>query len=82
MAQPTLAGTLEAVHAELAAAPAALLAVTGASNVTGEYPPLAELPDLAHAYGARIAVDGARLVPHRRVSLAAPGRRRGGPRKS
>ena len=69
----TLAETLAAVRDELAAAPAALLAVTGASNVTGECLPLAELADLAHAYGARVAVDGAQLVPHRRVDLAATG---------
>ena len=69
----TLAETLAAVRDELAAAPAALLAVTGASNVTGECLPLAELADLAHAHGARIAVDGAQLVPHRRVDLAATG---------
>jgi selenocysteine lyase/cysteine desulfurase len=69
----TLAETLAAVRDELAAAPAALLAVTGASNVTGECLPLAELAELAHAHGARIAVDGAQLVPHRRVDLAATG---------
>jgi selenocysteine lyase/cysteine desulfurase len=65
--------TVAAVEAELAASPAALLAVTGASNVTGECPPLAELTALAHRYGARIVVDGAQLVPHRRVSLARSG---------
>jgi selenocysteine lyase/cysteine desulfurase len=65
--------TVAAVEAELAAAPAALLAVTGASNVTGECPPLAELTALAHHYGARIVIDGAQLVPHRRVSLAESG---------
>ena len=69
----TRAQTVAAVEAELAAAPAALLAVTGASNVTGECPPLAELTALAHRYGARIVVDGAQLVPHRRVSLAESG---------
>jgi selenocysteine lyase/cysteine desulfurase len=69
----TLAETLEAVRDELARTPAALLAVTGASNVTGECLPLAELAGLAHAHGARIAVDGAQLVPHRRVDLAASG---------
>ena len=69
----TLAETLRAVRDELARTPAALLAVTGASNVTGECLPLAELADLAHAHGARIAVDGAQLVPHRRVDLAASG---------
>jgi len=67
------AETVAAVAAELAAAPAALLAVTGASNVTGECPPLAELTSVAHRQGARIVVDGAQLVPHRRVSLAASG---------
>jgi len=69
----TLKETLRAVRAELAGTPAALLAVTGASNVTGECLPVAELADLAHAHGARIAVDGAQLVPHRRVDLAASG---------
>jgi selenocysteine lyase/cysteine desulfurase len=72
-ARATLAETLEAVRDELAAAPAALLAVTGASNVTGECLPLARLADLAHAFGARIAVDAAQLAPHRRVDLAAAG---------
>jgi selenocysteine lyase/cysteine desulfurase len=65
--------TVAAVEAELAASPAALLAVTGASNVTGECPPLAELTALAHRYDARIVVDGAQLVPHRRVSLTRSG---------
>ena len=69
----TRAETVAAVEAELAAAPAALLAVTGASNVTGECPPLAELTSVAHRHGARIVVDGAQLVPHRRVSLTASG---------
>jgi selenocysteine lyase/cysteine desulfurase len=69
----TLTETLDAVRDELARTPAALLAVTGASNVTGECLPLAELAALAHAAGARIAVDGAQLVPHRRVDLAAAG---------
>ena len=69
----TRAQTVAAVEAELAAGRATLLAVTGASNVTGECPPLAELTALAHRYGARIVVDGAQLVPHRRVSLAESG---------
>ena len=72
-ARATLPETLQAVRDELARSRAALLAVTGASNVTGECLPLAELADLAHAHGARIAVDGAQLVPHRRVDLAAAG---------
>jgi selenocysteine lyase/cysteine desulfurase len=72
-ARGTREQTVAAVEAELAASPAALLAVTGASNVTGECPPLTELTALAHRYGARIVVDGAQLVPHRRVSLAESG---------
>jgi selenocysteine lyase/cysteine desulfurase len=69
----TLAETADAVEAELAREPAALLAVTGASNVTGECPPVAELAEIAHRHGARIVVDGAQLVPHRRVDLTASG---------
>jgi selenocysteine lyase/cysteine desulfurase len=66
----TVERTLAAVEAALAEAPAALVAVTGASNVTGEELPVAELADLAHRYGARIAVDAAQLAPHRRISLS------------
>ncbi|QXG76354.1 aminotransferase class V-fold PLP-dependent enzyme [Modestobacter sp. L9-4] len=69
----TVVATLRALGAELAAAPYALVAVTGASNVTGESLPLAEVVELAHAAGARVVVDGAQLVPHRRFSLAATG---------
>ena len=72
-AQPTVAATLAAIGAELSRRPAALLTVTGASNVTGECLPLASLAALAHAHGARLAVDGAQLVPHRAVDLAATG---------
>jgi selenocysteine lyase/cysteine desulfurase len=69
----TVVQTLRALGAELAAAPYALVAVTGASNVTGESLPLPEVVQLAHAAGARVLVDGAQLVPHRRFSLAASG---------
>ncbi|HEY0951189.1 aminotransferase class V-fold PLP-dependent enzyme [Nocardioides sp.] len=68
-ARETVALTLAAVEAELARTPAALLAVTGASNVTGEILPLADLVEIAHRHGARIAIDGAQLVPHHRVHL-------------
>jgi len=70
---PTIASTLEALDAELAVRPAALLSVTGASNVTGEVLPLERIARLAHARGARLAVDAAQLLPHRRVDLAASG---------
>ncbi|RNL63404.1 aminotransferase class V-fold PLP-dependent enzyme [Nocardioides marmoriginsengisoli] len=70
-ARETVADTLAALEQELARKPAALLAVTGASNVTGEVLPLAELTAIAHRHGARIAVDGAQLVPHRRIDLGS-----------
>ncbi|GGK99489.1 aminotransferase class V-fold PLP-dependent enzyme [Nocardia jinanensis] len=72
-AADTLAATIDRVAAELRAKPAALLAVTGASNVTGEVLPLAELTALAHRHGARIVVDAAQLAPHRRIDLCATG---------
>jgi selenocysteine lyase/cysteine desulfurase len=50
-----------------------LVTVTGASNVTGEVWPIAELAEVAHAHGARIAVDAAQLAPHRPVSLTQSG---------
>jgi selenocysteine lyase/cysteine desulfurase len=69
----TVATTLQGLVAELARRPYALVAVTGASNVTGEALPLDDVVAAAHAAGARVAVDGAQLVPHRRFSLAASG---------
>ncbi|MFI7540335.1 aminotransferase class V-fold PLP-dependent enzyme [Actinoplanes sp. NPDC049599] len=47
----------------------ALLAITGASNVTGEIWPVRALADEAHAYGARVVVDAAQLAPHCPVDL-------------
>ncbi|MDD4835276.1 MAG: aminotransferase class V-fold PLP-dependent enzyme, partial [Lutispora sp.] len=41
-----------------------LVAVTGASNVTGFKNPIHHIARLAHKYGAKILVDGAQLVPH------------------
>ncbi|MDH2444741.1 aminotransferase class V-fold PLP-dependent enzyme [Amnibacterium sp. CER49] len=69
----TFAGTLAALELALTAERPALLAVTGASNVTGEVLPLPELVALARRAGARVAVDGAQLVPHRRIDLGATG---------
>jgi selenocysteine lyase/cysteine desulfurase len=59
----------------LAAIPARhrLLAVTGASNVTGELWPLEDLCAAARRQGARVVVDAAQLAPHRRVDLAGLG---------
>ncbi|HEY3877691.1 MAG TPA: cysteine desulfurase [Trebonia sp.] len=50
-----------------------IVAVTGQSNVTGVMPPLREIGELAHAVGALFLVDGAQLVPHHPVDVAAIG---------
>jgi selenocysteine lyase/cysteine desulfurase len=50
-----------------------LLAVTGASNVTGEVWPVADLAELAHRHGAELFVDAAQLAPHRAIDMAASG---------
>ncbi|MGJ0118129.1 aminotransferase class V-fold PLP-dependent enzyme [Williamsia sp. MIQD14] len=71
--RPTLAETLAALTDELHRAPAALLAITGASNVTGEVLPLSRLADIAHDAGARILVDAAQLAPHRAITVAGHG---------
>lgn len=70
---PTVAETLTALRDELARQPYALVTLTGASNVTGEALPIASVVALAQEAGARVAVDGAQLVPHRAFSLAASG---------
>lgn len=46
-----------------------LVVVTGASNVTGELWPVAELAAVARRYGARIVLDAAQLAPHRQVDI-------------
>ncbi|MGI5886668.1 MAG: aminotransferase class V-fold PLP-dependent enzyme [Syntrophomonadaceae bacterium] len=48
-----------------------LLAVCGASNVTGHLNDIHYLAALAHEYGALILVDGAQLVPHVPVNMKA-----------
>ncbi|HET9656180.1 MAG TPA: aminotransferase class V-fold PLP-dependent enzyme [Kineosporiaceae bacterium] len=67
---PTLAQTLQHLDDALRQRPATLVAVTAASNVTGEVLPVAEVVRIAHAHGARVVVDGAQYVPHRRIDLA------------
>lgn len=47
----------------------ALVAITGASNVTGFLNPIHRLAEKAHAAGAMIVVDCAQLVPHRKVDM-------------
>jgi selenocysteine lyase/cysteine desulfurase len=43
----------------------ALLAMTGASNVTGWLPPVEEICAAAHARGVPVLLDAAQLAPHR-----------------
>jgi selenocysteine lyase/cysteine desulfurase len=45
--------------------PPALLAMTGASNVTGWLPPVEEICAEAHARGVPVLLDAAQLAPHR-----------------
>jgi selenocysteine lyase/cysteine desulfurase len=47
-----------------------LVVVTGASNVTGEIFPIAEISAVAKAHGARVCLDAAQLAPHRVVDIA------------
>ncbi len=46
-----------------------LVALTGASNVTGYINDIDFFAQEAHKYGAKILVDGAQLVPHRPVNM-------------
>jgi selenocysteine lyase/cysteine desulfurase len=62
----------EALERVLArAGPVAAVAISGASNVTGVVTPLRDLARISHAHGARFIVDGAQLVPHRRVRMGS-----------
>jgi len=48
-----------------------LVAITGASNVTGHLPNIHGIAEKAHAAGAQILVDCAQLAAHRRVAMGA-----------
>ena len=50
-----------------------LVAVCGASNVTGFVSPIHEVAELAHRYGARVPVDAAQLAPHHRIEVRPAG---------
>ena len=66
-------GLLEAAEQALRARRYDLVAVTGASNVTGEVWPIAELATIAHRFGAKVFIDAAQLAPHRPIDMAASG---------
>ncbi len=67
----TLEETVERLRRTLEKREVPLVAITGASNVTGETVPLSSVVQAAHDHGARVAVDGAQLAPHRRIDLSA-----------
>jgi selenocysteine lyase/cysteine desulfurase len=48
-----------------------LLAITGATNVTGWIPPIDEIVEAAHARGIAVLVDAAQLAPHRPLPATA-----------
>jgi cysteine desulfurase/selenocysteine lyase len=48
-----------------------LVAISGASNVTGHLNPIHRLAEKAHAAGAMILVDAAQLAPHRAIDMRA-----------
>jgi selenocysteine lyase/cysteine desulfurase len=50
-----------------------MVAVTGASNVTGELWPLREIAEVTHRHGARLMVDAAQLAPHAPIDMAGDG---------
>lgn len=51
----------------------ALVAVSGASNVTGFVQPIHRLARKAHIMGAKILVDAAQLAPHRPINMKPDG---------
>ena len=53
--------------------PVGVVAITGASNVTGEVFPISDVAALAHDHGALVAVDAAQLAPHRAIDMVAMG---------
>jgi selenocysteine lyase/cysteine desulfurase len=50
-----------------------LVAVSGASNVLGVYNHLADISQIVHRHGARLLVDAAQWVAHRKVDMEACG---------
>ena len=69
----TPAQLLEDLERELKRTRIDMVAVTGASNVTGEVWPLSAIADIAHQHGAQLFVDAAQLAPHREIDMEAIG---------
>src|SRR5699024_5210957 len=70
-ARETVADTVGALSSALATQHYQLLAITGASTVTGEALPVPELLGTAHDAAARVGVDAAQLAPPRPFSVPA-----------
>ncbi|GAC1511002.1 MAG: aminotransferase class V-fold PLP-dependent enzyme [Candidatus Dormibacteraceae bacterium] len=66
---------LDAIERELKAAGGkiGLVAVCGASNVTGFVSPIHEVAELAHRHGALLSIDAAQLAPHHRIDIRPAG---------
>lgn len=50
-----------------------LVAITGASNLTGYVPNIKKISQLTHKYNALLFVDAAQLAPHRQIRMKADG---------
>ena len=50
-----------------------LIAITAASNVTGYINDVYAIAEIAHKNNAKVMVDAAQLVPHRRIDIKEPG---------
>jgi len=48
-----------------------LVSITHMSNVLGTYTPAERIVQLAHAYGAKVMLDGSQAVVHRRIDVQA-----------
>lgn len=46
-----------------------LVAVTGASNVTGYINPIHKIAEITHRVGAKLLVDASQLAPHREINI-------------
>lgn len=68
-------GTLDYddLECKLLAGGVKLVAITGASNVTGYLPDIHRIARLAHTNGARILVDAAQLLAHHRIAMKGTG---------
>ncbi len=62
---------MAALEALLADRKVGLVAITHMSNVLGSYTPAVRLARLAHAFGAKILLDGSQAIVHRRVDVQA-----------